>query len=113
MEGINYEVQEAKNIKRMERMEIFISELPEPTMFELIKERFVTAEYMYVAPISLGLFLLIGLSIFIWKNRNKAYKNRDMQLIDQMIDNLQKDFNQGKISEEKYIKMISCHKILF
>tara|TARA_A100001037_G_scaffold45708_1_gene36895 strand:+ start:2911 stop:4056 length:1146 start_codon:yes stop_codon:yes gene_type:complete len=106
LEGINYEVQEAKNIKRMEKMEVFVSDLPEPTMFELIKEKFVTAEYMYVAPISLGLFLLIGLSIFIWKNGNSTYKNRDMQLIDQMIDNLQKDFNQGKISEEKYIKMI-------
>ena len=106
LEGMNYEVQEAKNIKRMEKMEVFISDLPEPTIFELVKEKFVTAEYMYIAPTSLSLFLLIGLSVFIWKNRQTKSKNQDAQLINQMINNLQKEFNQGKISEEKYKKML-------
>ena len=106
LEGMNYEVQEAKDIKRMEKMEVFISDLPEPTIFELVKEKFVTAEYMYIAPTSLGLFLLIGLSVFIWKNRQTKNKNQDAQLINQMINNLQKEFKQGKISEEKYKKML-------
>ena len=106
LEGMNYEVQEVKDIKRMEKMEVFISDLPEPTIFELVKEKFVTAEYMYIAPTSLGLFLLIGLSVFIWKNRQTKNKNQDAQLINQMINNLQKEFKQGKISEEKYKKML-------
>ena len=106
LEGMNYEVQEAKDIKRMEKMEVFISDLPEPTIFELVKEKFATAEYMYIAPTSLGLFLLIGLSVFIWKNRQTKNKNQDAQLINQMINNLQKEFKQGKISEEKYKKML-------
>jgi len=75
-------------------------------IFELVKEKFVTAEYMYIAPTSLGLFLLIGLSVFIWKNRQTKNKNQDAQLINQMINNLQKEFKQGKISEEKYKKML-------
>ena len=61
---------------------------------------------MYIAPTSLGLFLLIGLSVFIWKNRQTKSKNQDAQLINQMINNLQKEFKQGKISEEKYKKML-------
>jgi hypothetical protein len=105
--GINYEVQETKDIERMRKMEVFISNLPEPTIFEIIKEKFKTAEYIYVAPISLGLLLFIFVSIFIWKNksRNKD-KYQEFELIKQMTNNLNEEFNQGKISEERYRKMI-------
>ena len=101
--GINYEVQETKDIKRLQKMEILISNLPEPTVSEIIKEKFKTAEYIYVAPISLGLLLFICISIFIWKNKDR---NRDFGLINQMVDNLNEEFKQGKIPEERYRKMI-------
>ena len=105
--GINYEVQETKNIERMKKMEILISNLPEPTVLEIIKEKFKTAEYIYVAPISLGLLLFIFVSIFIWKNKNgNTKKNQDFELISQMTYNLNAEFNQGKISEKRYRKMI-------
>jgi len=111
--NINYEVQESKDIKRMQKMEVLVFNLPEPTIFELIKEKFKTAEYVYAAPITLALLLFISIPIFVWRNRKKenSTETQSVELIDQMKLNLKKELESGKISEERYKKMIRLLEI--
>jgi hypothetical protein len=111
--NINYEVQESKDIKRMQKMEVLVFNLPEPTIFELIKEKFKTAKYVYAAPITLALLLFISIPIFVWRNRKKenSTETQSVELIDQMKLNLKKELESGKISEERYKKMIRLLEI--
>tara|TARA_B110000263_G_scaffold249878_1_gene269028 strand:+ start:291 stop:1427 length:1137 start_codon:yes stop_codon:yes gene_type:complete len=111
--NINYEVQESKDIKRMQKMDVLVFNLPEPTIFELIKEKFKTAEYVYAAPITLALLLFISIPIFVWRNRKKenSTETQSVELIDQMKLNLKKELESGKISEERYKKMIRLLEI--
>jgi len=94
-------------------MEVLVFNLPEPTIFELIKEKFKTAEYVYAAPITLALLLFISIPIFVWRNRKKenSTETQSVELIDQMKLNLKKELESGKISEERYKKMIRLLEI--
>jgi hypothetical protein len=118
--GVNYDVQEVKNVNRGQVMSVDIYNLKMPTMWQKLSRYSNSARYEYSGPIALSIVLLGVACIAIWKTATLRSRNSgwfpgsdEKQVIEDMVTELDVLFEKGLIdSKEHFIRTESLKKRL-
>ena len=107
-----YNLIKGQNISRDSKLTLRISNLPEPSLKDVINNRIDSVRFEFVAPFALFILMICVLAVAIINKykRQRGVSREDDSMINtesrsmllQMVSELEKEFDEGRIDDEEY-----------